>query len=132
MALNYIRIFGIMKSLLRDAQSYRTDDARSSHLADDALAKARKNKGALAKVWDDLSSLIRLLKAWAGGRYRNLPWRSVSLSIAALLYFVSPLDAVPDFLPVLGLLDDAFIITWVMRTIQKDLERFRAWESTAA
>ena len=132
MALNYIRIFRILKGLLRDAQSYRTDDARSAHLADDALAKAQKNKGALSKVWNDLASLIRLLKAWAAGRYRNVPWRSVSLSIAALLYFVSPLDAMPDFLPALGLVDDAFIITWVMRTIQKDLERFRQWESTAA
>ena len=132
MALNYIRIFRIMKGLLRDAQSYRTDDARSGQLADQALAKAEKNKGALSKVWSDLVSMVRLIRAYAAGRYRNIPWRSVSLSIAALLYFISPLDAMPDFLPGLGLLDDVFIVTWVMRTIQKDLERFREWENTAA
>ena len=132
MALNYIRIFRIMRALRRDAQSYRTDDVRSGQLAEQALVKAEKNRGALAKVWDDLASMIRLLKAYAGGRYRKLPWRSVSLSIAALLYFISPLDAVPDFLPALGLLDDAFIVTWVMRTIQKDLDRFRQWEDSAA
>ena len=132
MALNYIRIFRIMKGLLRDAQSYRTDSARSGQLAEEALAKAEKNKGALSKVWDDLVSMVRLIKAYAAGRYRKVPWRTVSLSIAALLYFISPLDAMPDFLPAFGLVDDAFVVAWVMRGIQKDLERFRDWESSAA
>ena len=132
MSLNYIRIFRVLKTLLGDAQSYRHDDARSGQLADSALAKAQKNKGALARVFADLGALIRLLKAWAARRYRTVPWRTVSLAIAALLYFVSPLDAMPDFIPGLGLLDDVFIVTWVMRAIQKDLEKFRVWEGTAA
>jgi uncharacterized membrane protein YkvA (DUF1232 family) len=132
MALNYIRIFRVLKGLLRDAQSYRTDAARSGQLADEALAKAEKNKGALGRVWGDVTSLIRLLNAWARGRYRAVPWRTVSLAIAALLYFVSPLDGVPDFIPALGLVDDVFIVTWVMRAIQKDLEKFRLWEISAA
>ena len=131
MALNYIRIFRVLRALLRDAQAYRTDDTRSGQLADEALAKAQKNKGALGRVWQDVSSLIRLLNAWARGRYRAVPWRTVSLAIAALLYFVSPLDGVPDFIPALGLLDDVFIVTWVMHAIQKDLEKFRLWEISA-
>ena len=132
MSLNYGRIFGVLKAMLRDADSYRNDDARSRKLANDALAKARSHKGSVRRVWNDLNSLVRLLQAWAGGRYRSVPWRSISLAIAALLYFVSPLDGIPDFIPFLGYVDDVFIITWIMRAIQKDLEKFRAWESTAA
>lgn len=132
MAMNYIRIFRVLKALLRDAQSFRTDDARGAQLADDALAKAARNRGALGRVWDDVTSLVRLLKAWAAGSYRAMPWRSVSVAIAGLLYFVSPIDAMPDFIPALGFLDDVFIVTWVMRAIQKDLDKFRLWEHTAA
>lgn len=131
MSLNYRRIFRILKSLLRDSQTYRNDDARSNKLANDALKKAARNQSALGRAWDDLSSLIRLIQAWANGSYRAVPWRSISLAIAALLYFVSPIDAIPDFLPVLGFLDDIFVVTWVMRSIQKDLEKFKIWEQSS-
>jgi uncharacterized membrane protein YkvA (DUF1232 family) len=132
MSLNYIRIFSLMKGLLRESQTYRSDDVRSRELADAALAKAQKNQGALSKVWTDITSIIRLLKAYAKGNYREVPWRSVSLAIAALLYFVSPVDAMPDFIPALGLVDDIFVVGWVMRGIQKDLDKFLRWEQSAA
>lgn len=129
--LNYIRIFRVLRAMLREAQSYRTDDARTGQLADSALAKAQSKRGALAAVFNQLSDLIRLVKAWATRRYRTIPWRSASLIIAGLLYFVSPLDALPDFIPGLGFLDDAFIITWLMRAVRQELEKFRAWEANA-
>lgn len=132
MSLNYIRIFRVLKTLLRQSERYRTDDVRSGQLADDALAKAESNRGALARVWDDVTALIRLIKAWAKGRYRNIPWRNVSLAIAALLYLLSPLDGLPDFIPGLGLLDDVFIVSWVIRAIQKELDKFKMWEANAA
>ncbi|HUS19640.1 MAG TPA: DUF1232 domain-containing protein [Terriglobales bacterium] len=132
MSLNYIRIFRVLKALLRDSQSFRTDDQRSQKLAEDALAKAESNRNALARVWDDVTALVRLIKAWAQGRYRSIPWRSVSLAIAALLYLLSPLDGLPDFIPGLGLLDDVFIVTWVIRAIQKELDKFKMWEANAA
>lgn len=128
--LNYIRIFRILRAMLREAQSYRTDDSRTGDLADTALAKAQSKRGALAAVFTELSALIRLVKAWATRRYRAIPWRSASLIIAGLLYFVSPLDAIPDFIPGMGFLDDAFIITWLMRAVHEELEKFRAWEAS--
>ncbi len=130
--MNYLRIFRIFRALRSEAQSYRDDEVRGGELAETALAKANKNKGALGRVGEDLKAFIRLLKAWTTRRYRSMPWRSLSLVIAAVLYFVSPIDAMPDFIPALGFLDDVFIVTWVMRTIQKDLEKFRAWEASAA
>jgi uncharacterized membrane protein YkvA (DUF1232 family) len=130
--MNYLRIFRIFQVLRSQAQYYRDDTARSGELADDALAKAEHHRSALAGVWEDLTAVIRLLKAWAKGHYRAAPWKSISLAIAALLYFVSPIDALPDIIPALGFLDDIFIVTWVMRTIQKDLQKFRVWEKTAA
>jgi uncharacterized membrane protein YkvA (DUF1232 family) len=74
-------------------------------------------------------SFLRLLRAWAKGSYRHAPWRSLTLIIAAILYFVSPLDAIPDVIPVLGFADDAFIIAFVMRHVRRDIAAFRSWES---
>ncbi|MCY7363439.1 MAG: DUF1232 domain-containing protein [Ignavibacteria bacterium] len=40
----------------------------------------------------------------------NVSWAMKSLIVGALAYFVCPLDAVPDFIPVAGFLDDAGVI----------------------
>lgn len=47
--------------------------------------------------------------------------------VAGLIYFVSPLDAIPDFIPGLGLVDDLAVLAWVMKTWGGELEAFRTW-----
>ena len=66
-----------------------------------------------------------MLKAWAKGDYREVPWMTLVLSTGALIYFVNPFDAVPDMVPVLGLLDDATVIGFVVASIGKDIQNFR-------
>ncbi|MDP4651837.1 MAG: DUF1232 domain-containing protein, partial [Haliea sp.] len=52
--------------------------------------------------------------------------------VAAVVYFVMPVDVVPDILLGFGLLDDAAILGWTLRTLDVDLKRFRAWEASRA
>jgi uncharacterized membrane protein YkvA (DUF1232 family) len=51
---------------------------------------------------------------------------------AALLYFVIPLDGLPDWLPVLGFVDDLAVLAWVLRTWRDELAAFRAWRDAQA
>jgi uncharacterized membrane protein YkvA (DUF1232 family) len=48
--------------------------------------------------------------------------------VAAILYFISPLDVIPDFIPGVGYVDDVAVIAWVLNSIAHDLDDFRAWE----
>jgi uncharacterized membrane protein YkvA (DUF1232 family) len=129
----FSRAYAIFQAFTRDAEQYHDDPHRAEGLSRDALDRAQHHrKGPLARVWDDLMSFIRLLRAWATGAYRQAPWKSVALIIGAILYFVSPLDAIPDFIPLLGFADDAFIIAFVMRQVRKDIAAFRNWESIPA
>ncbi|MNE53675.1 hypothetical protein D3C80_1484140 [compost metagenome] len=52
--------------------------------------------------------------------------------MAALLYFVIPLDGLPDWLPVLGFVDDLAVLAWVLRTWRDELAAFRAWRDAQA
>ena len=97
-------------------------------LAERAAARLGAHRGALGALRDDLPALVRLARAWAKRDYGGLPWRSAVAVVGALLYFVSPLDAVPDFVPFLGLIDDAAVIAYVLRAVGKDVEAFQAWE----
>ena len=129
----FSRAYAIFQAFTKDAEEYHHDPRRAEELGRSALVRAEHHrKGPLARVWDDLMTFIRLLRSWAGGTYRQAPWKSVALIIGAILYFVSPLDAIPDFIPILGFADDAFIIAFVMRHVRRDVAAFRDWESTYA
>ena len=52
------------------------------------------------------------------------------LVVTGLLYFLAPVDAIPDFIPVLGFLDDAAVIAYVLRAIEADVRAFEEWEAT--
>lgn len=74
-----------------------------------------------------LAALPRMLKATAKGEYDG--GLRIALMAAATAYVVSPIDLVPEaFLWVLGLADDAVMITWLAGTVLSETERFLEWE----
>ena len=81
---------------------------------------------------EGFSAAGRLLKAFFKGQYKALPWRSALGLLGALLYLASPIDIIPDFIPVLGFLDDAFIFSKILALASKDVADFRAWERANA
>lgn len=86
----------------------------------------------LANVREELASLIALLTAYADGSYRNVSLRTVTAIVAAVLYFVIPLDLVPDFVLGLGLLDDAAVISYVFSMVRNEVREFVAWQHEQA
>ncbi|NUM89266.1 MAG: DUF1232 domain-containing protein, partial [Bdellovibrionales bacterium] len=95
----------------------------------EGLAKANLNRGSLKKIWGEFLALLRLLKAWASGSYRAIPWQSIVWVVAALLYFLNPIDAIPDILPG-GFIDDIAVLTLVINRIRSDLDKFLSWEKS--
>jgi uncharacterized membrane protein YkvA (DUF1232 family) len=61
------------------------------------------------------------------GVYPQVPWRTAAALAAAVAYFVAPMDAVPDFIPLTGLLDDAAVLSLVFGAAEADLRRYCAW-----
>jgi uncharacterized membrane protein YkvA (DUF1232 family) len=72
--------------------------------------------------------LVRLLRAWKKGSYRGLSVRTLASVAAALLYVLSPVDLVPDFIPGIGLIDDMAVLALLLHVLAQDLAAFRAWE----
>ena len=92
-----------------------------------AVADKGERNARFARVRDDLNLLLRLCAAWWRGEYRALGRQALLSVVAALLYFLAPLDMVPDWLPGAGLLDDLAVLAWVMRTWAAELDAYRAW-----
>jgi uncharacterized membrane protein YkvA (DUF1232 family) len=92
-----------------------------------AARLAREHKTAFGGDYGHLRALFRMLRAWTRGAYRPATWTIVSAA-AVILYLLSPIDLIPDFLPAVGLLDDASFFVWVLARIRGELDRFVAWE----
>lgn len=87
----------------------------------------RVNAGPLTPVKHDVQTLLRLMRAYGTGRYRQVSGKNLALAGLAILYLVSPLDVVPDFIPG-GFADDAAVIGFVLKKIRTELVAFQAWE----
>jgi uncharacterized membrane protein YkvA (DUF1232 family) len=77
-----------------------------------------------------LSVLGRMSKAYALGHYRALPWKTILIILASIIYFLNPLDLIPDMLPVVGLTDDFGILVLVYNSIREEIDKFLLWEKS--
>ncbi|WP_377272282.1 YkvA family protein [Peterkaempfera sp. SMS 1(5)a] len=75
----------------------------------------------------------RLFRTALRGEYPHLPrGRTLVCTLLMLVYLASPLDAVPDFIPVVGWMDDAGVLMWTLRALVHESGRFLLWEQATA
>ena len=74
-------------------------------------------------------AMIRLIRAYRRGEYRDISLQHLLVIVTAILYFVLPNDAIPDSVPILGQLDDAVVVRLAMQSVSADLDAFMAWET---
>jgi uncharacterized membrane protein YkvA (DUF1232 family) len=130
------RIVGgsLFAGLLSRAAQYAKNPDKLRDLSREARRKAESagRGGPLKDFWESLMALQRLIRAYATGAYRDVPWQSLVLIVAAILYFLMPIDVIPDFVLGLGYLDDAAVIGWVVHTARSVLDDFLRWEASGS
>ncbi|AMJ67317.1 hypothetical protein AXW84_19250 [Hymenobacter sp. PAMC 26628] len=123
----------LFKKFLGKAEKYIQQPTLLRKLLTDAYTKAQqKNElGGLAhEAWTTLQSLFRLIRASVAGDYTGVPSSTLLAAVAVLIYFISPIDLIPDFIPVLGLIDDVALVAWFSLTIKTEIDKFHEWETT--
>ena len=76
------------------------------------------NRGPIKEIWPKIQSLFQMVLD------PKAAWTSKALAIGSLLYLVSPFDAIPDIIPVLGLTDDAAVIISVVSTLAVEVSKY--------
>ncbi|MFQ6576188.1 YkvA family protein [Pseudomonas sp. UM16] len=95
------------------------------------FAVARKGPR-LGRLREDVRLMQALCLAWWRGEYRSISPKALVTVVAGLLYFVSPLDAIPDWLLGVGFLDDIAVLAWVMKAVSNELAAFNTWRNRQA
>ena len=66
--------------------------------------------------------MISMIRSYVRKEYTEIPIGSIISMISALIYFVSPVDIIPDFLPVVGYLDDAAVVAACIKLVKSDID----------
>ncbi len=122
--MKYSRAFN---SVLSSIQSLLKDREKLLNLVAKAIEKIIKI-GGLSKIVNEVKTMCRFVKATAIKKYIIASKINFALIVAALVYFVMPIDAIPDSIPVAGYFDDAAVFKFVISKVVDELQRFKAWE----
>jgi uncharacterized membrane protein YkvA (DUF1232 family) len=111
------------------------DKSKLSALLDAATEKIIHTISDNQRLSDGISKIkliLRMVKAYASGSYREVPWKALLSFVGGLIYFITPTDLIPDFIPVVGMLDDITVILWLFRSFSDNIRDFEEWERSRA
>ena len=120
------------KSLyMEKAQEIAHEEGKLRQLLKNAGEKLEKfaHHPKVQPILESLMIFKRMIKAHKSGEFK-VSAKSLALIVLGILYFVSPLDIIPDFLPVLGFTDDLSVILAVYHAVKHEVQAFLDWERT--
>ena len=80
--------------------------------------KIKANRRNIFKVLNHLKALKRYILD------KDVKWYKKSVVVAALLYFIAPIDAIPDVAPFVGFLDDIGVIAFTIRFLGSEIQSY--------
>ncbi|MBP2280509.1 uncharacterized membrane protein YkvA (DUF1232 family) [Psychrobacter sp. PL15] len=95
---------------------------------EETLKEKLKDSSYLERSGKDLMLFMSLVKDYYQGNYRDVPYKTISAVVVGLLYVLNPIDVIPDFIPIIGHIDDALVLTFCLKLIKKDLEKYQTWK----
>lgn len=117
------------REILKRAEKVSLSNIRGllgkEHVASMLVAKS----SALLECCEDVKTSFDLIRVVYNGQYKELPLRLLFSIAGALIYLVSPLDVIPDWIPIAGLLDDATVLQFAFECVRPDLDAYKRWRT---
>ena len=74
--------------------------------------------------------MISLIKHYVEGKYTTVPYGTILAIMSALIYVLSPVDIIPDFIPFVGHLDDVAVIGLCLSMVKTDIKAYDEWRQS--
>ncbi len=71
--------------------------------------------------------MAALINSYVHKEYTDIPMGTIIAVISALIYFATPIDIVPDSIPVLGYFDDAAVVKTCWNMVESDINDYLKW-----
>ncbi|MCW8314116.1 DUF1232 domain-containing protein [Sphingobacterium sp. InxBP1] len=113
-----------MNSRMKKMAKGLFEQFRNRKITETELLQAESKAKNLGSYVGDFKLLIVMCKDVLSGKYKMNSW-NLSIIIGTILYVISPVDAIPDFIAVGGWLDDVAIVAYAMRKLSEEIERYK-------
>ena len=110
------------------AKNVSRDDMEDLLGKESTAERLSKKAGFISQYWEDIKTSFSLIRDWFNGSYDKIPGRMIASLAGALIYFISPVDLILDWIPMAGFLDDAAILAAVFKLSEADLKFYRKWK----
>lgn len=91
-------------------------------------ATAEEKSKFLGDQFESFKLLWGLLQDYWKGEYKAVPWKLIAAIGFAVAYLISPLDIIPDYIPVVGFVDDAAVFSLVISSFQAEIDAYKKWK----
>lgn len=124
--LNEVSVQDAFQQSTKQAEQMLEDENKTKDFLDTVEKKFASIK-VIGKGLSQIPLMINLIRSYLKKEYTNVPIGSILAVLGALIYFLSPVDLIPDILPVIGKLDDAAVIGIALKLVSTDLECYAEW-----
>lgn len=107
-----------------DSFNSYTEDDSDKVLDNEKKIENIMNNETLREYMNNIKNYFMMLKDFVTGKYKNIPVGTISAIIGTLLYVLSPVDLIPDLIPVVGFLDDAAVLALCVKLTQYDVDQY--------
>ena len=117
--------------IFRQAMRMINEQSQVKELLWQVSQKLQKINGSNKQInehMDLIQLFLRMIKKSLAGEYSAFSHKTLLSLVFGLLYFVTPMDVVPDFVPLLGFSDDLSILYFIIKNFKSDIEAFKVWE----
>lgn len=91
------------------------------------LKEKMKSLPMVGSVLANVPTMFKLLNSYLKNEYTDIPRKKLIIIVSALSYLLSPIDLIPDFIPVVGLMDDMAVVSVCIKATKEELEKYLAW-----
>ena len=119
------KVIAGLKKIARGVKSMDDVKAINAKLQKDKVKiDAKISKSKYSKMKEIFTDFAGFIKDICTGEYKA-SWFAVSMVAVGLIYLLSPIDLVPDVIPGVGLIDDAFVLTLIFEAIKDEIAMWK-------
>lgn len=128
MAIGKFKIEVYIDHLIKKAENLSNNNRLVSKIIDTAFEKIGETSGRFVDMQNQSKAMLRLLKAWYAREYTGISPKAVASLVASAIYIVNPIDIIPDFIPIIGRIDDKLVLGFFIKKLNNEIQKFMAWE----